>query len=475
MINDSDNSRDEAHDMSDDRLDQLLGLATPSVERKRQKRIRKRTVNLLRSTRSGWSSLVSTRSFGLLAAACCIFILFRVSSEIRTHDRTLTVARANDHLSNSTGSTSAGNGSHTKIATHEAAAPKARKTATSHPPIFSKVASKRPKLKRTRSDRRIIGEDSLNELFSANLLRLANSPAGIFAVDQFSRTLDRAIDDHSKELSKSTSPAHRRLARTGQASLGNAGTYRKGQTLIRSSRSRSSRTKSEIASHAKQLKALLAFRQRIEQSLIDQLDNPSETVAATSFRLLCHCGSRPTLSTILDKWNQAPLRRDIAHAAKRLADPRVLGQLALATDSRELQAELMSGLLCQQNSNGLDLFLELTAKHELYGVAQTSGLIANSTKHCLPTERLLDRLRSNRLAIARAAAITLSEINDPRIHNHLLRLAQRPESTHTAVMALTARRDSSSVNFVAMAASDQRWSATVDNAKRKWSRLLAVN
>jgi len=131
----------------------------------------------------------------------------------------------------------------------------------------------------------------------------------------------------------------------------------------------------------------------------------------------------------------------------------------------------MAGLLCRHDAGSLDLFLELTAEHDLYSAAQKSGGIA----HCVPTEILMQRLRSNRVRIARAAAITMSGMNDPHITDYLLQLAGHPESQQSAVMALTARTDDSAIRFVQLAANDIRWSATIIHEKNKWSRILALN
>ncbi len=499
MTNEPDNSLDETQEgMGDDRLDELLSLATPNIERKRQKRILRKTANLLRSTRPGWSSFVSTRSIGLIACVCCVVLLARIGIEIWYAPNTPSVA-------NSSHSGSAVSKSHSNSTVAVAEPNTARHLVATHPQIFSKIATKRSNLSRRNNirNRNLLSPRStasriatwismqsrrrsskgldLRGQLTSGLLSFANSPAGLFTVEQFSLSLDRAIANHPAAYPPSNSLGRRRLAaRASQFSSRKtssdlSGSNRSAPNRSRFNRTRSNHSKSRNAESAKQLQALVSFRQRFEQALIGQLDDPSEAVATTSFRLLCRCGSRQSLSTILDQWNRASLRQDIVHAAKRLADSKTLGQLALSTNNRELQTELMSGLLCRHDSSSLDLFLELTAKHELYVVAQTSGLIANSMTHCMPTEQLLNRLRSNRLAIARAAAITLSEIDDPRIHDHLMRLAQRPESTHSAMMALTARRDAPSIQFVEMVASDRRWSATVDNAKKKWNRLLAIN
>jgi len=130
-------------------------------------------------------------------------------------------------------------------------------------------------------------------------------------------------------------------------------------------------------------------------------------------------------------------------------------------------------LLGQSDPSSVDLFLQLTAQQELYSVAQRCGAILGPD--CTPIEMLVERLGSNRMAIARAAAITMAEMNDPRISEHLVQLALQPESARPAVMALTARTDSPAVRFIELAATDARWSATVINEKKKWNRLLASN
>ena len=174
---------------------------------------------------------------------------------------------------------------------------------------------------------------------------------------------------------------------------------------------------------------------------------------------------------ILKYRNVTSTKTDAGLAISKLADVRTLGQLVLETSDADLQSQLMAGLLCRHDADSLDLFLELTAKYDLYSAAQKSGGIAD----CVPTEMLLQRLRSNRTRIARAAAITMSGMNDPNITEYLLQLAKRPESHHQAVMALTARTDDSAVQFVQLASNDARWSATVVNEQKKWSRILALN
>jgi hypothetical protein len=197
-------------------------------------------------------------------------------------------------------------------------------------------------------------------------------------------------------------------------------------------------------------------------------DNAKDLAA---YQLLCRIGSRKSLPIILRYWEDPLAQPDAVAAAIRLADTRTLGRLILETNRHDLQSQMMTSLLCRGDSQSLDLFLELTAKYDLYAIAQESGAIAK----CVPMEQLLNRLGSNRLSIARAAAITMSEMDDPRIPQHLIELAVQPESKQSAVMALTARSDPSSLRFVELASADLRWSAIVTNEQKKWSRWLAVN
>ena len=191
--------------------------------------------------------------------------------------------------------------------------------------------------------------------------------------------------------------------------------------------------------------------------------------ATSAFRILCRVGSQFSLPLILKYRNIEATQTDAALAISKWANARLLEQLVLETHDADIQSQLMAGLLCRHDTNSLDYFLELTAKHDLYSAAQKSGGIA----HCVPTEILMQRLRSNRANIARAAAITMSGMNDPNITEYLMRLANRPESYEQAVMALTARTDDSAIRFVRFASNDVRWSATVINEKKKWNRILA--
>jgi hypothetical protein len=249
------------------------------------------------------------------------------------------------------------------------------------------------------------------------------------------------------------------------------------QTLADSKASRSRRSSSNRSAQEnlnyrdirRELKQLARCRRTLEAYLLAKLHHPEQ--AASAFRILCRIGTQNSLPTILNAWDRRELRADILVAVNRLGDSRMLGRLAIATQDRALQSEIMSQLLCRRDPGSVDLYLEITARYEIYAIAQASGQLA----HCLPSRLLIQRLRSKRIAIARAAAITLSHIDDPGITEQLIQLAQRQETCQVAMMALTARNDPSSQNFVRQAANDWRWSATVQTARKKWNRLLAIN
>ncbi len=426
MNNSDPNSFDDQHEMSDTQLDELLGLPNARPGRDRQKRVRRNAIRVLKTSRP--RMFVDFRSAGLVAAACCLLLVAWIGWD--RWDRWSTEQPLQ-----------------TTVVAQKNALEVDRQPAeafdtdlmNSPPEIFTRVVATKHNQRRKhhrdhfRKNKRWVA--NLDESFDWGLKRLADSDAGLQLIEQFCVSLDRATIPDSYNMNG------RRIRAGSRRQIPN-------QDL------------------QQQLKILQSARQQMEAALVRRLDRPADASAA--MKVLCRCGTARSLPAILNHWNRSSFRQDIVVAANRVADSQTLGRLVLATDDPDLQSRIMSQLLCRNDPISLDLFLETTARNNLYPIAQASGRIA----HCMPAEKLLVHLRSNRLSIARAAAITLSEMDDPRIPVHLIQLARSPNTSQSAVMALTARRDSSSVRFIELAASDIRWSATVDNAKRKWSRLL---
>lgn len=221
------------------------------------------------------------------------------------------------------------------------------------------------------------------------------------------------------------------------------------------------------------LQAVQQMRHRLEDELVQEIQSnrttaPQKTVA---FRKLCRCGSAQTLPFVLDHWENPRLQTEIASCAKRLANSSTIAQMAGSTPDLNLKTILMTRLLDRGDPHSVGLFLELTERQQLFSIAQNIG---RKVRH-LPKTQLLLALRSNRLGVVRAASITISNVDDPQITQHLFELAQHPETAQAAVLALTARQDVPSAQFVEFASNDLRWSATVVTAQKKWNRLLAIN
>ena len=276
----------------------------------------------------------------------------------------------------------------------------------------------------------------------ASLLSIAGTDSGLMLVDQFADDLDKATTDIAANRA----------------------------ALLNSLMSRSEKQRYFLKLE-RQDERLRFARRQLESYLADAVERLPMQQATSAFRILCRVGSESSLPVFLKYRNIEATQLDTALAVGKLADARLLTQLVLETNDVEIQSRLMAGLLCRHDAGSLDLFLELTAEHDLYLAAQQSGGIAQ----CVPTGILLQRLQSNRASIARAAAITMSGMNDPIITEHLLQLANRPESSWSAVMALTARKDNSAIRFVQLASNDARWSATIINETRKWNRILVLN
>ncbi|MDB2685662.1 hypothetical protein N9Y42_00425 [Mariniblastus sp.] len=444
------NLHNENDPMSDARLDELLDLAKPKLDLVRQKALRRTVEQTLKSNRPSWwaffRSYVSEprpTAIRLLIVGCCLLMLVGLSW------------LASPNSSRTKPATVAGNSESDAIATPPTLS--GSELAKLYPPIISSSttktksnqASKQPSAKALLSKSVTRAQKSNDHLsftlspqIENSLLLIAGTDAGLMLVDQFADSLDNAAAKVA----------------TNRAALLNS----------RVRRSEKARSLVEL----KQQDDRLRFaRQRLETYLIDAVERLPQQQATSAFRILCRVGSKSSLPVVLKYRNIEATQADAALAISRMADGLLLKQLVLESHDLHIQSQLMAGLLCRHDTESLDLFLELTAKHDLYSAAQKSGGIA----HCVPTEILMQRLQSNRANIARAAAITLSGRNDPTITESLMQLANRPESRWSSVMALTARTDDSAIRFVRLASNDIRWSATVINEKKKWNRILAVN
>ena len=442
--------------MSDARLDELLDLAKPKLDSSRQKALRRNVGQTLKSNRPRWWMLFQSNNpdsrpsaIGLLVLGSCLLMLvglgwLAVPNSNRTDPVTIAKAPESDasfHPKTLSGSELARlyppiiSRSKSKARPHRAGVSEAhRQVVLGNHPSHSPT---------TRKPVQSLSSPSLFK-FETSMLTIAGSDYGLVLVDQFTSGLDQAAANIA----------------TKRAALLN-------------SRVRRSKKAQGLAKLKQQDERIQYSRQQLESFLAGAVERLPKQQAASAFRILCRVGSESSLPLILKYRNIEATQADAALAISQLADARLLERLILETHDADIQSQLMAGLLCCHEAGSLDLFLELTAKHDLYSVAQKSGGLA----HCVPTKILMQRLRSNRANIARAAAITMSGMNDPSITEHLMQLANpnRPEFYRSAVMALTARTDDSAIRFVRLASNDARWSATVINEKKKWSRILALN
>ena len=437
--------------MSDARLDELLDLAKPKLDPARQKTLRRTVGQTLKSNRPRWWMLFQSdsrrSSISLLVVGSCLLMLVGLSWLAAPNAN-----RVEPVVDAGTSEPDASFGSRTLSGSE---------LARRYPPIISRSVAKnkshkagasktlqqrvefRPSTLVTLIQKRNCDlSNALASEIETLLLTIAGTDVGLVLVDQFAKELDKA-----------------------------AANVASNQATLLDSRIRRSKKMEGLLELEQQTEQLRFVRQQLESYLVGAVERLPKQQATSAFRILCRVGSQSSLPLILKYRSIEATQPDAALAISKLADARLLKQLILETDNTDLQSQLMAGLLCRHDADSLDLFLELTAKHDLYSAAQKSGGIA----HCVPTEILMQRLGSNRVNIARAAAITMSGMSDPHITEYLLQLANHPESQQSAVMALTARTDDSAIRFVQLASNDIRWSATVIHEKNKWSRILAVN
>ena len=438
------NPFNEHDSMSEAQLDELLDLAKPKLDPTRQKSLRRTVGQALKSSRPGWWRLFQSNALGsrrpvisVLVVSCCLLVLAGLGwLATPSSKRTAPAAVAGTSKSDALPKPLTLSGS---------------ELAKLYPPIISRnhakarsnTAGANNAIRQETAQKHV--HDLLNSLpagIETSLLTIAGTDVGLMLVEEFTDGLDEAAANNA----------------TNRAALLN-------------SRVRRSKRVQDLRQLEQQDQHLRFTRLQVESYLANAVERLPKQQATSAFRILCRVGSQSSLPLILKYRNVEVTRADAALAISKLADARLLAQLILETNDADVQSQLMAGLLCRHDPDSLDLFLELTAKHDLYSAAQKSGCIA----HCVPIEILMQRLRSNRARIARAAAITMSGMNDPNITEYLMQLANRPESYRSAVMALTARTDDSAVRFVQLASSDVRWSATVINEKRKWNRILVLN
>ncbi len=439
--------------ISDARLDELLDLAQPTLDPKRQKLAHQQVAEILETSRGDicderWARLAGGRLLGLLASnwrsnparlqlaiVVCGSILLAWIGWLMLPTAPTAVQIVENASS------------------HGSKNPEAKKA--SNPKTYPPIISQKPTTKASRKDNSIASQqssipilekfDTIASQFTiqkheATILKAAGSKFGLFMAERFSSGLEQTASGLQISL----------VVQSG-------------------SRSKRRRVK-EIQNRLQQIESV---QREIESYLTACLTRLPEEQATDAFRILCRVGSQRSLQTVLQHWDHAPTHYDAVKAVKRLGNSRLIVRLITSSVDPETQTQLMAALLCQSKPSSIDSFLRLTAEQELYSVAHQCG--ATLRPDCLPVEILIERLQSNRTKIARAAAITLAEMNDPRISSYLVQLALQPESARPAVMALTARTDTSSVDFIQLAATDARWSATVINERKKWRRLLAVN
>jgi hypothetical protein len=187
----------------------------------------------------------------------------------------------------------------------------------------------------------------------------------------------------------------------------------------------------EIASttqtrNTRPLQLAFKLREQYESSLSDDIRSRETTSEQKirAFRKLCRCGSVRSQALIFQQWNNDQLYRDVAVFAQRNSNSATIAQMVTATNDNELKLELMTELLNRNSDGSVRLFLNLTQEHRLYSLARQSGQQARR----LPTQRLLTAVQSNRMGTVRAASITLSKGEDPRITHSLLRLTHNPST-----------------------------------------------
>ena len=439
--------------ISDAQLDELLDLAQPTLDPKRQQLAHQQVAEILETSRGDiseerWTKLAGGHLLGLLIAnwrsnparlrlaiaVCGSILLAWVGWSIFPTAPTAVQVVENASI-------------------HDGEKTKTKKADT--PKTYPPITSQKPITKANRKDTLIASQQHAISIFKkpnaiplritiqkfeATLLKTAGSKFGLFFAEQFSSGLEQS-------------------AIALQTSL-----------VVESGLRPKRRRVKEVQNRLQQIETV---QREIEFYLTACLTRLPKEQATDAFRILCRVGSQRSLPTILQHWNHAPTQSDAVKAVKRWGNSRLIVHLITSSVDPETQTQLMAALLCQSEPSSVDSFLRLTAEQGLYSVAQKCG--ATLRPDCSPVEILIQRLRSNRTKIARAAAITLAEMNDPRISEYLVQLALRPESARPAVMALTARTDTSSVRFIELAATDARWSATVINERKKWRRLLAVN
>ena len=413
--------------VSDERLDELLRLAEPRIDRRRSRRLRKFVGSRLRDGYGfGWFKqrpVVATAIIACLLAFASLGWLPKTGPTISQNDAPEIQQSGVEVI-----------GADVTQADQPRDIPRRGNNETAK--LMKRPSQAARRSPRRRETDRFHDAAAINRIVTENVVTLASHEVCLAMIEAGAVVLERA------EYEAALNPANHRV-RSGLVDQ----------------------------EHVRQLASLVSTRHQIEAVLTKNLRHPRRDVAISSFRVLCRVGSRRSLPVILRHWDQREVQPDVVAAAVRLADVKTLGQLVVATQDTELQTQLMTELLCRDERGSGDLFLELTAQHGLYAVARASGGRAD----CERVEWLLTRLRSNRAAIARAAAITLSNVDDPAVPVQLFAMAQQAESRQVAVMALTARRDSSSQRFVKRASKDIHWLATVGNAQRKWQRMLAVN
>lgn len=199
-------------------------------------------------------------------------------------------------------------------------------------------------------------------------------------------------------------------------------------------------------------------------------------VRRAAFAKLCRYGSVATWDQVRSGWGEPALRADVIVAAERWGSLAEIQSLAADAMSAEEQQQLLTILLQRKDDASVAGFVRFVAAFEPPAAGRVSRLhVAQQCGEAVDAEvarKLLSFLQSNRLSYVRAAAATLSDASEPVINERLLALAQQPQTSRAAILALTIRRDDAAQEVVDAAAQDQRWSATIVDARRKWARML---
>ena len=470
MNNSSDNPRRDSSNISDDQLDVLLRLATPTIQPAMQQRLQRQldhdlldsrpaVLKLNRSTRRHRLLVTCLKPIAAVAAAVLALLLW-----LNEHTPDMPTSSSDFPI---------------QVSVNLAAAPDAEipdSILDSHKPETEtqvKTGISSIPIQKNNNQTLLSQQRTVHR---SRTLRLNHYPRQrIGVIDRWMQTdtLSRITHETSDTMMTSLAKTHTGLRMLESVLVQfDRVAYLQRQSFQSPQRypgcSQRQRRESEV-----QLMHLIAARGYWESELVRQIQNGSSAEALTAFRLLCRIGTTSSLPIVLNYRDHPLVQADVAAAVCRLGTSQLIGDLIVSTDDPSAKRALMAQLLQRGDTDSVHLFLTLTEKHRLHGLAQQVG--EQIPGHRFPTATLLEQLNSNRLSIARAAAMTLSLRNDQQISVYLAELLQYPVTRSAGIMALTVRQDALSADLVNRLSQDTRWIATIDTAQKKWNRLLAAN